>query len=72
MLLVLVMGATIWGIGAAMKVPVSARMSMLGLLYLAVLAAHLVLPDGHPLRMATGENPASWLLLGAGATVGCS
>ena len=64
MLLVLGLAAAIWGIGAAMKVPLSARWPMLGLLYVAVLIIHIILPAGHPLRMATGESAAFWGILG--------
>lgn len=49
-----------------MKVPVAARLNMLGLLYVAVLAVQLALPDGHPLRELTGGSFALWVLVGAG------
>ena len=64
MLLVFVLAAVLWGIGVALKVPVQARLLMIGLLYVAVLMLHVVLPAGHPLRLATGGSPAFWLLLG--------
>ena len=64
MLLVLVIAAAIWGLGRLMGASRQARLYMLGLLYVALLALHLVLPDGHPLRMATGESPALWAILG--------
>ena len=70
MILVLVMAAALWGIGALMGVPRQLRWSMVGLLWLAVVGLHLVLPDGHPLRMATGESPALWLILGGFAALG--
>lgn len=69
MILVFALAAVIWGLGTAMKAPMPARWSMLGLLFVAVLALHLMLPDGHPLRMATGESPALWLMLGAATGV---
>lgn len=65
MLFVLGLAAVLWGIGHVMKAPVQARLYMLGLLYLAVLAVQVVLPAGHPLREATGGAPAPWLILGA-------
>jgi molybdopterin/thiamine biosynthesis adenylyltransferase len=65
MLLVFLLGAFIWGVGHFMRVPVSARINLLGLLYVAVLALQVALPDGHPVREATGGSPAVWLLLGA-------
>ena len=58
MLLVLAMGAALWGIGRLMGAPRVARAYMLGLLYVAVLMVHLVLPEGHPLRVATGGSAA--------------
>jgi molybdopterin/thiamine biosynthesis adenylyltransferase len=63
MILVLVLAAALWGIGAAMKAPYHARWMMIGLSFVAVLALHVALPDGDPLRMATGESPAPWAIL---------
>ena len=65
MIVVFSMAAALWGIGWAMKTPVQARWIMIGLLYVAVLAVQIALPDGHSLRLATGQSPALWLLLGA-------
>jgi len=64
MLLVFAMAAMLWGVGAIMGAPRSARFLMLGLLYVGVLIIHVLLPTGHPLRLATGESPALWLLIG--------
>lgn len=64
MLLVFGLAALIWSVGHLMQVPRTARLYMLGLLYVAVLGLHLALPEGHPLRMATGQSAALWLLLG--------
>jgi Na+-transporting methylmalonyl-CoA/oxaloacetate decarboxylase gamma subunit len=64
MLLVAFLAAVIWGIGAAMGVPRAARLNMLGLLFVAVLAVQVALPHGHPVREATGGSPALWLILG--------
>ncbi len=69
MLLVLALAAGLWGIGWAAGLPHRLRWTMIGMLYLAVLALHLVLPDGHPLRLATGESPALWLMLGGAALI---
>ncbi len=65
MILVLAMAAALWGIGAVMGAPRQARLIMIGLLYVAVLIVQVALPAGHPLRLATGESPALWLLIGA-------
>ncbi len=64
MFLVLVLAGALWGIGAVLKTPHRARWLMIGLLYVLVLAVQVALPEGHPLRMATGESPALWLILG--------
>lgn len=64
MILVLTMAAVIWFAGRAMGTPVQARLYMLALLYVAVLVVQIALPDGHPLRLATGREPALWLLIG--------
>ena len=64
MILVLGMAAALWGIGALMGAPRQARFLMIGLVYVAVLIVQVALPAGHPLRLATGESPALWLLIG--------
>ncbi len=69
MLLVLAMAAALWGIGWAMGTPHQARWLMIGLLYVGVLIAHTVLPDGNALRMNTGVSALPWLLLGAAAGI---
>ena len=69
MLLVLVMAAVLWGIGTVMGAPHRLRWIMIGVLWLAVVLLHLVLPDGHALRMATGESAALWLILGGMASL---
>lgn len=70
MLLVLVMAAVLWGIGAAMGTPRRLRWGMIAGLWAAVVLAHLVLPEGHPVRLATGESAALWLILGGAAVLG--
>ncbi|WP_417725934.1 HesA/MoeB/ThiF family protein [Roseovarius sp.] len=64
MLLVVIMAAVLWGIGAALGTPRRLRWGMIAGLWAAVVLTHLVLPLGHPIRMATGESPAFWLMLG--------
>ncbi len=64
MIVVFSMAAFLWGVGALMKMPRSARLYMILLLYVGVLFIQIALPVGHPLRMATGESAALWLLLG--------
>jgi len=61
---VLALMAGLWGLGAVMKVAPARRWFLIGLVYLAVVIAHLVLPDGAPLRVATGGSVRPWLILG--------
>lgn len=70
MILVLGLAAALWGLGALVGAPVRARLYMVGLLYVAVLMLHLLLPAGHPLREATGQSAALWLILGGFAAIG--
>jgi molybdopterin/thiamine biosynthesis adenylyltransferase len=69
MLLVLIMAAVLWGVGAMLKTPKRLRWGMIGMLWVGVVLLHLILPDGHPLRMATGESAALWLLIGGFAAI---
>ena len=69
MLFVAFLAAVLWGIGAVMRVPHAARFNMIGLLFIAVLAVQIGLPDGHPLREATGGSPALWLLIAGAAAL---
>ena len=64
-MLVLIVAAGIWGLGAYLRTPVQARLIMLALLYVAVLFVVIALPPGHPLREALGGGPVPWLVAGA-------
>jgi molybdopterin/thiamine biosynthesis adenylyltransferase len=70
MVLVLLLCAVMWGIGAAMGAPKSQRAVMIGVLLAGVILVQLVLPDGHPLREATGGSPALWLLIAGFVALG--
>jgi molybdopterin/thiamine biosynthesis adenylyltransferase len=70
MVLILLLCAGLWGLGMALGAPKSMRWGMIGIVLLAVVALHLILPDGNPLRLATGETATPWvLLLGAAVVV---
>ncbi|MDA7429297.1 molybdopterin-synthase adenylyltransferase MoeB [Primorskyibacter aestuariivivens] len=69
MLLVLAMAAAIWGAGWALGMPRAARWPLIGLLFVAVMGIQLLFPDGHPLREATGGDPALWLILAGGVAL---
>ncbi len=60
----LLIAGGLWMLGATMKAPRSARWLMIALLYVGVLAANVILPDGNPLRDALGGSPGEWLVLG--------
>ncbi|WP_370399118.1 HesA/MoeB/ThiF family protein [Sulfitobacter sp. JB4-11] len=64
MILVFAMAAAIWFGGAAMDAPRQARLTLLGLLYVAVLGIQVAFPAAHPLVQATGGSAALWLILG--------
>ncbi len=64
MLAVLVVAAAIWGLGYIAGVSRPARATAVAILLAGVVIAQLVLPDGHPLREATGGSAAIWLILG--------
>ncbi|SEL20113.1 Molybdopterin or thiamine biosynthesis adenylyltransferase [Roseovarius nanhaiticus] len=64
MLFVLILGGALWGLGAVLGTPRQMRWTMIGMLWVGVVLLHLVLPAGSPLRVATGESAAPWLLLG--------
>ncbi|MCC5985703.1 MAG: HesA/MoeB/ThiF family protein [Rhodobacteraceae bacterium] len=64
---VLFLMLALWLLGQWMRAPVRARLVMIGLLYVAVLSAQLVLPPEAELRQATGGAPEPWLALGGAA-----
>jgi molybdopterin/thiamine biosynthesis adenylyltransferase len=64
MALVFILAGALWGVGALMGTPRRMRWTMIGILWLGVVIINLTLPAGAPLRLATGESAAPWLLLG--------
>ncbi|WP_434618309.1 HesA/MoeB/ThiF family protein [Tabrizicola sp. M-4] len=69
MILVLSLAATLWGVGVVMKAPVRLRLGMILVLWLGVVGLHLALPEGHPLRLATGGEARVWLAFGVVAAL---
>ena len=63
MIIVLSMAGVLWGVGWAIGVPRAVRFMMVALLMIAVVAMHIVLPDGHPLRENTGREPVLWIFI---------
>lgn len=63
MALVFGLMAVLWGIGWALGLPRRARVSMIALLLILVIAIHIILPDGHAIRAATGGEPALWIFV---------
>ncbi|MWD29123.1 molybdopterin biosynthesis protein, partial [Aquicoccus sp. SCR17] len=70
MTLVLVLAAVLLALGWATGMPWRARLLLLSLLWVGVVAAHVILPDGHPLRLALGGQAAPWLILGGMVGIG--
>ena len=70
MIIGFVMAGVLWGMGMAMGAPKRARWTMIGILIGAVVLAQLVLPDGNPLREATGGDVRLWGLLLGFAAIG--
>jgi molybdopterin/thiamine biosynthesis adenylyltransferase len=70
MILVLIIAGVLWGIGAVLRAPVRLRVGMIAALWLVVIGLHFALPDGHPLRMAVGEDARIWFILGGFAALG--
>ncbi|MEM8537642.1 MAG: HesA/MoeB/ThiF family protein [Pseudomonadota bacterium] len=70
MIMVGSMGLSLWVIGAVMKVPYAVRWNMMGIMLIGVMMVHVILPDGHALRMATGGDARLWgVIIGFGFVV---
>jgi len=63
MIMVGTMAVTLWVIGVVMKVPNAVRWNMMAMLLVGVMIVHVILPDGHPLRMATGGDARLWAII---------
>lgn len=63
------MALSLWVIGMVMGAPARARWIMIALLLVAVMFVQVALPDGHPLREATGGDVRLWALIAAFAAI---
>ena len=70
MILVLILAAAVWGVGTSMGAPRNLRLGMIAALWAGVVGLHFALPDGHPLRLATGADARIWLVSGGFAILG--
>jgi molybdopterin/thiamine biosynthesis adenylyltransferase len=70
MIIVLSLAALLWSIGWAIGVPRTVRITMIAWLMIAVVALHIILPDGHPLRENTGREPALWIFIIVAGSIG--
>lgn len=64
MVVALIGAALIWWGGKRSGWPVQARLMTLALLYVAILAIAVALPEGTPLRSAVGGTAGEWLVVG--------
>jgi len=69
MVLVLAVMAALWGLGAWLGTPQRVRLGMIGMVWGGVVLAQLVLPEGNPLREATGGDARPWVVLGGVAAL---
>ncbi|WP_377508553.1 HesA/MoeB/ThiF family protein [Octadecabacter sp. R77987] len=70
MIMVLAMALALWVFGAVTGAPMRARWIMIGILFVGVIVVQLALPDGHPLREATGGDARLWLMIAAFIGIG--
>lgn len=70
MIFVLIMVAGLWAISAKMAVSRKVRTGMIGALWVGLIGLHLALPDGHPIRLATGKDARIWVILGGFTALG--
>ncbi len=64
MLWFLILAVGLWALGHLAGLPAGLRWGMIGLLYLAILLALLLLPQGNPLSAGLGGSLAEWLVVG--------
>ena len=67
---VVLLAAGFWALGWVMGVPVARRLWGLPGLWLAAIAVHLTLPEGHGLRVLAGGDAQVWAVVGGLAALG--
>lgn len=70
MTLVFGLALALWGLGWAMGTPKRLRWGMVAALWLAVVLAAWLLPQGHGLRTSLGADARGWLVLGGVVALG--
>ncbi len=70
MFLVLIIMLGLYLLGGVMGASRQARLLLPGLVFLAVLLIQFTLPDGNPLKAATGGNLQNWLIVSGLAVIG--
>ena len=63
MMAVLMAAAALWALAWVFGVPLRVRLVVLGVVWLAIVAAHLLLPAEIPFRTNTGGDARPWLVL---------
>ncbi|SDG98243.1 HesA/MoeB/ThiF family protein [Sulfitobacter delicatus] len=66
---VLIIAVAIWFGGGLLGMPRGLRAGLLTVMFVALVALHMVFPSDHPLRLATGGSAAPWLLFGGFAAL---
>ena len=56
-------------LGLMLRMPARRIVTLLAVLWAAVMLTHLLLPPGHPLRLLSGGSLASWAVIGGVATL---
>jgi molybdopterin/thiamine biosynthesis adenylyltransferase len=64
MIKLLILAFVLYFIAGRSGLPKNTRFAILTVAFIGVLTAHSVLPDGHPIRVASGESKDPWLIFG--------
>ena len=64
MIKLLILAFVLYFLAGRSGLPKNTRFAILTVAFIGVLTAHSVLPDGHPIRVASGESKDPWLIFG--------